>query len=97
MLAWDEVSTGGSRPSVFCGGDMRTTAVAGLLGDDCWDPQLDVSNTAWDRRLLTSVVMLPLDLGGDFGGLVIKTVGMSSRGGIFWSGSSIGGEGIYNL
>ena len=94
MLAWDEVSAGSSRPSGFHGRDMRTTAVVGLLGDDCWDPQLDTSNTAWDRRLLTFTVILPLDLAGDLGGLVIKTVGMSSRGGIFWSGSSIGGEGI---
>ena len=94
MLAWDEVLAGGGRPSVFHGGDIRTTAVVGLLGDDCWDLQLDTSNTAWDRRLLTSIVILPLDLGGDLGGLVIKMVGMSSKGGILWSGSSIGGEGI---
>ena len=97
VLAWDEVSAGGSRPSVFHGRDVRTTAVVGLLGDDCWDPQLDASNTAWDRRLLTSMVILPLDLGGDLGGLVIRTVGMSLRGGIFWSSSSIGDEGISTL
>ena len=94
MLAWDEVLAGDSRPSGLHGGDVRTTAVVTLLGSDYWDSQLDASNTAWDRRLLTSVVILPSDLGGDLGGLVIKTVGMSSRGGIFWSGSSIGGEGI---
>ena len=62
MLAWDEVLAGGSRPSGLCGRDMRTTAVVSLLGDDCWELQLDTSNTAWDRRLLTSVVILPLDL-----------------------------------
>ena len=94
MLAWDEVLAGSGRPSGFCGRDVRTTVVVGLLGDDCWDPQLDTSNTAWDRRLLTSVIILPLDLGEDLGGLVIKMIGMSSGGGIFWSGSSIGCEGI---
>ena len=94
MLAWDEVLAGSSRPSGLCGGDMRTTTVVSLLGGDSWDSQLDASNTAWDRRLLTSAVILPLDLRGDLGGLVIRTVGMSFRGGIFQSGSSIGGEGI---
>ena len=94
MLVWEEVLAGSSRPSGFCGRDVRTTAVLSLLGDDCMDPQLDASSTAWDRRLLTSVVILPLDLGGDLGGLVIKMVGMSWRGGILWSGSFIGGEGI---
>ena len=78
MLAWDEISAGSGRPSDFHCRDMRTTAVVGLLGDDCWDPQLDASNTARDRRLLTSIVIQPSDLGGDLGGLVIKTVGMSS-------------------
>ena len=62
MLAWDEVSAGGSRPSGLCGRDMRTTAVVSLLGGDCWDSQLDVSNTAWDRRLLISIGILPLGL-----------------------------------
>ena len=59
MLAWDEVLGGGSRPSGFCGRDVRATAEVGLLGDDCWDPQLDTSSTAQDRRLLTSTVILP--------------------------------------
>ena len=54
MLAWDEVSTAWSGPSGFWGGVMRTTAVVGLLGDDCLDSQLDTSSTAQDRRLLTS-------------------------------------------
>ena len=94
MLAWDEASAGGGRPSGLLGRDVGTTAVAGLLGGECWDSQLDASSTAWDRSLSTSSVILPLGLGGDLGGLVIKTVGMSLRGGIFQSGSSIGGEGI---
>ena len=63
MLAWDEVSAGGGRPPCFHGGDVRATVVVGLLGDDCWDRQLDASSAAWDRRLLTSTVILPSDLG----------------------------------
>ena len=94
MLAWDEVSAGGRRPSNFHGGDVRTSAVVDLLGDDCWNPQLDASNTAQDKRLQTSAIILTLDLGGDLEGPVIKVVGMSSKGSLFWSGSSIGGEGI---
>ena len=35
MLAWDEVSAGGSRPSGLHGRDMRTTAVVTLHGGDC--------------------------------------------------------------
>ena len=68
--------------------------MVGLLGGDCWDSELNASNIAWDRRLLTSVVILPLGLGGDLGGLVTRTVKMSSRGGIFLFGSSMGGKGI---
>ena len=94
MLAWDEVLAGGGRPSGLHGGDVRTTAVVSLLGGDCWDSQLDASNTAWDRRLLMFVVILPLGLRGDLGGLVTTTVGMSLRGSIFLSGSSMGGKGI---
>ena len=45
---------------------MRTTAVVGLLGDECSDSQLDTSSTAQDRRLLTSIVILPSDFGGRF-------------------------------
>ena len=94
MLAWDEVSAGQGRPSGFHGGDVKTIVVVGLLGDECWDSQLDASSSAQDRRLLTSVVILPSDLGGDLGGLVIRMVGISLTGGIFWSDSSTGGEGI---
>ena len=79
MLAWQEVSAGWGRSSGFCSGDVRTTAVVGLLGDECWDSQLDASSTAQDRRLLTSVVILPSDLGGDLGGLIIRMVGMSLK------------------
>ena len=93
-LAWDEVLTGRSGPSGFWGGVMRTTAGVGLLGDDCSDSQLDASSTARYRRLLTSIVILLSNFGGDLCGLVIKMVETSPRGSIFWSGSSTGGEGI---
>ena len=66
----------------------------GLLGDECSDPQLDVSSTAWDRSFLTSIVMLPSNFGRDLWGLAIMMVETSPRGGIFWSSSSIGGDGI---
>ena len=46
MLAWDEASASGSRPSGLHSREVRTTAVVSLLGDDCWDSQLDTSNTA---------------------------------------------------
>ena len=35
MLAWDEVLAHQGGPSGFCGGDMKITAVVGLLGDEC--------------------------------------------------------------
>ena len=73
---------------------MRTTAGVSLLGDECSDSQLDTSSTAWDNRLLISVVILPSDFRGDLCGLAIRMVETSPKGGIFWSGSSTGGEGI---
>ena len=94
MLTWDEVLTAWGRPSSFWGGVMRTTAVVDFLGDDHSDSQLDSSSTAWDRRLLTSVIILPSDFRGDLCGLVIRMVETSLRGDIFWSGSSRGSEGI---
>ena len=94
MLTWNEVSTAWSRPSGFWGGVMSTTAVVDLLGDECSDSQLDASSTAWDRRLLTSVVILPSDFRGNLCGLVIRMVETLPRGGIFWSGSSTGSEAI---
>ena len=93
-LAWDEVSIGSGRLSCFCGRDMGANAVVGLLGDECWDPQLDASSNAQDSRLWTFAVRLPLDLGGDLGELVLRMKGMSLRGGIFWSSSSTRGEGM---
>ena len=46
---------------------MGTATGIGLLGDKCLDPQLDVSSTAWGRRFLTSIVMLPSNFGGIYG------------------------------
>ena len=62
MLTWDEESTTSGRPSGFQGGVMRNTAVVDLLGDECLDSQLDTSSNARDRRLLTSVVILPSEI-----------------------------------
>ena len=45
-----------------------------LLGDEHSNSQLDASSTAQDRRLLTSVVILPSDFRGDLCGLVIRIV-----------------------
>ena len=38
--------------------------MVGLLGDECLDPRLDVSSIGWDRRFLTSIVMLPSNFRG---------------------------------
>ena len=73
---------------------MRTTTGVGLLGDKCLDSQLDTSSTAWDRRLLISIVILPSNFGGDLHGLAIRMVETLQRGDIFQSSSSTGGEGI---
>ena len=35
MLAWDEVSASWGGSPGFCGGDVKITAVVGLLGDEC--------------------------------------------------------------
>ena len=66
----------------------------GLLGDECLDLQLDISSTAWDRRFVTSIVMLPSDFGGDLWGLATMVVEISPKDSIFWSGFSIGGDRI---
>ena len=73
---------------------MGTATGVGLFGDESLDPQLDISSTAWDRRFLTSIVMLPSDFGGDLWGLATMMVETSSRGGILWSSSSTGGDRI---
>ena len=57
---------------------MRMTTGLGLLGVEFLDLQPDVSSTAWDRRFLTSMVMLPSpsNLGG----------------GLMWAGYDDGGD-----
>ena len=96
VLTWDEVSAGQSGPSGLWGGVMGTTTGVGLLGEECLDLQLDVSSTAQDRRFLTSVVMLPSNYGGYLWGLATMMVETLPRGGVFWSGSSIGGDRAIN-
>ena len=73
---------------------MGTTTGLGLLGVKFLDPQPDVSSIAWDRRFLTSIVMLPSNFMGDLWGLATTLVETSPRGSTFWSGSSTGGGGI---
>ena len=71
MLAWDDVSTGGTVASDFKGGDIVTTTVVIFSREDCSDSQLDTSVITWFRRCLTSVVILPSSFGGDLCGLVV--------------------------
>ena len=70
---------------------MGTTAGVCLPGVEFLDLQLDVSSIAWDRRFLTSVVMLPSNFREDLWGLVTTMVETLPRDSIFWSGSSTGG------
>ena len=42
MLAWDDVSTGGTVTSNFWGGDMVATASVIFSREDCSDSQLDL-------------------------------------------------------
>ena len=58
VLTWDEVSTSLGRSFSLWGGGVSTTTGFGLFGVEFPDPWPDVSNTARDRRLLTSMVML---------------------------------------
>ena len=64
------------------------------LGMSVQIQQLDVSSTAWDMRFLTSIVMFPSDFRGDFWGMATMVVEILPKGSIFWSCSSIGGDGI---
>ena len=73
---------------------MGTTIGVGLLGDECLDPQLDTSSISQDRKLLTSIVILPSNFGGDLWGLATRMVETLPRGSIFWSSSSTKGEGM---
>ena len=73
-----------------------TTGV-GLLGVKFSDPQPDILSNTQDRRLLTSMVMLPSpsNFGGvDLSGLAITMVETLPRDGTFQSSSSAGDAGI---
>ena len=70
---------------------MGTTNGLGLLGAKFSDLQPDISSIAWDRRFLTSIVILPSNFGGDLWGLATMMVETLPRGSTFWSGSSTGG------
>ena len=67
------------------------TTGCSLLGVELSDPWPDISSVAWDKRSLTSLVMLPSpsNFGGvDLWGLAITIVETLLRGDTFWSGSS---------
>ena len=71
MLAWDDVSTGGTETSDFQGGDVVTTTVVIFPREECLNSQLDASTIAQSRMSLTSGVMLPSSFGGDLHWLVV--------------------------
>ena len=73
---------------------MRTTTGMGLLRDECLDLQLDTSSIAQDRRLLTSIFILPSDFGGRFMWTGYQDGGDLAKRLYLWSSSSTGGEGI---
>ena len=96
-LTWDEVSTGWSSSFGGWEGGIRMTTWHGLLGVELLDPWLDVSSISWDKKSLTSLVMLPSP--SDFSrvdlwGLAIMMVETSPRGGTFSSGSFTMGGGM---
>ena len=82
VLAWDDVSTSWSNSFDFWGKGTGMITGAGCLGVKFLDPQPDVSSTTWDRRFLTSIVMLPSpsDLGDGFTRLATMVVETSPRG-----------------
>ena len=83
---WDEVSTGlGSSFSLWGGGVSMTTGF-GLFGVEFPDPWPDMSNITWDRRLLTSIVMLTSP--SNFGGGGLMGAGYND-GGAFASGQCL--------
>ena len=90
-LAWDEVSTSQSGPSGFWGRVIGTTTWLGLLKVEFLDPEPDVFSIAWDRRFLTSTVMLPSNLGGIYGNWLPQWWRPHQEAIPFWSCSSTGG------
>ena len=96
-LTWDKVSTSWSSSFGWWEGGIRMTVGCDLLRVELLDPWPDVSSIAWDKRSLTSLVMLPSP--SDFGrvdlwGLAITMVETLPRDSTFWSGSSTVGGGM---
>ena len=71
MLAWDDVSIGGTVTSNFWGGDTVAAVMVIFSKEDCSDLWPDDLATPCSRSQLTSVVILPSGLGGDLLGLVV--------------------------
>ena len=94
MLAWDDVSTGGTVTSDFQGGDIVTIAVVIFSREDCLHSQPDASVIAQSRRWLTSAVILPSSFGGDLCGLDAWMMDASPIDGALVSDSSLGGISI---
>ena len=81
-------------------GGIRMAIGCSLLRVELSDPWPEVCSIAWDKRSLTSLVMLPSpsNFGGvDLWGLAIMMVETLPRDGTFWSGSSTVGGGCESL
>ena len=57
-LTWDDVSTGLGKSPSLVGGCVSTTMGFSLFWVEFPDACPDMSNTAWDRSSLTSMVMM---------------------------------------
>ena len=89
-LTWDDVSTGAERSPYLWGRGMSMTMGFSLSGIEFPDVCPDVSNTAWDRSYLTSMVMLTsLSAFGRVAltGLTIRMEGQIPENGTFSSDS----------
>ena len=94
MLAWDDVSTGGTVTCDFGGGDVVTATVVIFFREDCLDSQLDASVITWSRRCLTSAVILSSSFGGDLCGLVVWMMEALPIDSALVSDSTLGGISI---
>ena len=97
VFTWDEVSNGFGRSFSLWGGGLSMTTGFGLFGVEFPDPWPDLSNIAWGRRLLTSMVMLTSL--SSFGGVVLRGLDIMiaeclPRGNAFQSGSFAMGCGM---
>ena len=91
MLAWDDVSIGGTVTSNFWGGDVVATDMVIFSKQDCSDSWLDNLATPCSRSQLTSAVILPSGLGGDLLGLVVGSKWILLMGRSLASDSILGG------